>query len=408
MSGHQKYKSSYCDDKMSFQECELAILRHAVDETEKLNQQKIANSDEVKKMIDILEHFLMERKCVCYGGTAINNILPANDQFYNRDVDIPDYDFFSANALNDAKDLANIYYKAGYTDVEAKSGVHVGTYKVFVNFIPMADITEIHSELFKHIWKDSISIKGIHYAPPNFLRMNMFIELSRPAGDVSRWEKVLKRLSLLNKHYPLESPVDCQTVDFQRNMESHLEDSEKIYIAVRDAFIDQGLVFFGGYASSLYSKYMHENLRKKVQSIPDFDVLSENPLSSANVVQEKLKGMGIHGVKLIHRKPIGEIIPACVEIKVGVDSIAFIYEPIACHNYNTTTISGKEIRIATIDTILSFYLAFYYADAKYYYKERILCMAKFLFDVEQANRLEQRGLLKRFSIDCYKKRNKRI
>jgi hypothetical protein len=30
-------------------------------------------------------------------------------------------------------------------------------------------------------------------------------------------------------------------------------------------------------------------------------------------------------------------------------------------------------------------------------------MAKFLFDVEQKNRLEQKGLLKRFSLNCYGK-----
>jgi hypothetical protein len=30
----------------------------------------------------------------------------------------------------------------------------------------------------------------------------MYLELSRPAGDVSRWEKVFKRLNLLNTHYP--------------------------------------------------------------------------------------------------------------------------------------------------------------------------------------------------------------
>ena len=28
------------------------------------------------KMIKIVEEFLKETKCVCYGGTAINNILP--------------------------------------------------------------------------------------------------------------------------------------------------------------------------------------------------------------------------------------------------------------------------------------------------------------------------------------------
>jgi hypothetical protein len=32
-----------------------------------------------------------------------------------------------------------------------------------------------------------------------------------------------------------------------------------------------------------------------------------------------------------------------------------------------------------------------------------MCIAMFLFEIEQRNRLEQRGILKRFSIDCYGK-----
>jgi len=53
--------------------------------------------------------------------------------------------------------------------------------------------------------------------------------------------------------------------------------------------------------------------------------------------------------------------------------------------------------------MLSFYLAFLYADRPYYnqFLDRILCMSKFLFDVQQKNRLEQKGLLRRFSITCY-------
>ena len=189
------YDNENCKDDMKFEECELAILRHAVDETDKIQNEKIANTEEVKRMIQIVETFLREKKCVCYGGTAINNILPKSVQFYNRDIEIPDYDFFSPNALRDAKDLADRYYSAGYKDVEAKAGVHVGTYKVFVNFIPMADLTEMHPALFKEVFKDSVVIEQIHYCPANYLRMNMYIELSRPAGDVSRWEKVLKRLN---------------------------------------------------------------------------------------------------------------------------------------------------------------------------------------------------------------------
>ena len=62
---------------------------------------------------------------------------------------------------------------------------------------------------------------------------------------------------------------------------------------------------------------------------------------------------------------------------------------------------GKIYKIATIDTMLSFYLAFLYAGRDYYDEERLVCMAQYLFEVQSRNRLEQKGLLRRFSISCY-------
>ena len=148
-----KYDTELCQDDMSFEDCELAILRHAVDETDVLQKQKIANSEDVKNMIQILENFLIKKKLICYGGTAINNILPKHAQFYDRDVEVPDYDFFSMNALEDARELTDIFYEAGYSETEAKSGVHKGTYKVFVNYIPMADITQLNPIIYKSLQK---------------------------------------------------------------------------------------------------------------------------------------------------------------------------------------------------------------------------------------------------------------
>jgi hypothetical protein len=233
--------------------------------------------------------------------------------------------------------------------------------------------------------------------------MNMYLELSRPAGDVSRWEKVLKRLTLLNKFYPLKPEKDCSVELFQRNMETHEEDSERLYYAVRNSFIDQSVIFFGGYATTLYSKYMEEDRQKLVKKIPDFDVISDEPDKCALIVKENLIRERFRNIKIINHKPLGEIIPEHVEIRVGGETLAFIYKPIACHSYNTIVIDEKEINVATIDTILTFYLAFIYTNLPYYNKNRLLCMANFLFDVEQKNRLEQKGLLKRFSINCYGK-----
>lgn len=397
---YKKFESNECNNSMTFQECELAILRHAVDTNEKVKGQKLASGDEIKKMIDIVEKFLVSKRLICYGGTAINNILPRYAQFYNRDYEIPDYDFFSPNAMDDVKELADIFYKEGYTDVEAKSGIHHGTYKLFVNFIPMADVTFLDKELFNALLKDSISIAGIKYAPANFLRMGMYLELSRPAGDISRWEKVFKRIVLLNKYYPISVKYDCLAIDFQRKMEENTNESENIYVIVRDALIEMGVVFFGGYAFSLYSRHMPKAERKFISKIPDFDVLSEDIEKTALILEERLLDANFKNIKRIHHPAIGDIIPEHIEIRYGNEIIAFLYSPIACHNYNTIHLGNQEINVATIDTIMSFYLAFIYAGAAYYNIERILCMAKFLFELEQKNRLSQEGLLQRFSMKC--------
>jgi hypothetical protein len=569
------------EDHATYDEKELEILREAVDLMEKRKGAKIIQDPQVKKIISIVEDFIADKKLVCYGGTAINNILPEDAQFYNKDIELPDYDFYSDNALDAAKELADIYYKAGYEDVEAKSGVHHGTYKVFVNFTGIADITQMEPALFKAISRDAIIKKGIRYAPPDFLRMAMYLELSRPDGDVSRWEKVQKRLTLLNTHYPLKG-YDCDKIEYQRGfgdggntgevsvsrtrrtrsesrsesrsvkrggsgsgsgsdsgtakslkrkaimtvirkyhglgaylkqlyhaVPSHEEelgdfkytveedklthkyrliatyerflgaddtfvlysmkatdldkdaepspgaspdqtkgsrsrsrsrsrrtrsrspspeytvsksslsyksDREKelaetdVYNIVRDVFIKNRAVFFGGYANILYSRYMPKHQRRIVQKIPDFDILSEEPRDLCEAVVRELTAHKYTGVKYTKHAGVGEVISEHYDIRIGDEVIAFLYKPLACHSYNTIRIhgdgsagKGESIRIATIDTMLSFYLAFIYADRVYYDVTRILCMSQFLFDVQQHNRLKQTGLLRRFSINCYGK-----
>jgi hypothetical protein len=386
---------------LNFDDCELAILRMAVDKAEEKIARRVVNSDEIKKIIKVVEDFIKRKNLICYGGTAINNILPSDDQFYNKEVEVPDYDFFTVNALTDAKELADIYYRQGFTDVEAKSGQHHGTYKVFVNYIPVADITMIPKGIYNSIKKDAIRVGGILYTPPNYLRMAMYLELSRPAGDTSRWEKVMKRLSLLNKHYPI-TDLNCNKVEFQRKMENKNQE-DIIYDTVRETLVNQGIVFFGGYALSLYSRYMPGNVKKQLEKVADFDVLSRDPETTAEIVKERLKDIGITNTKINRHEPIGELIPEHYEVCIGKDTVVMIYKPIACHSYNIINISNQKVKIATIDTMLSFYLAFLYADRPYYnqFLDRILCMANFLFDVQQKNRLEQKGLLTRFSITCY-------
>jgi hypothetical protein len=47
---------------MSFSECELAILRHAVDKNQLLSKRQMATSPDINKMVKIVEKFIRDKK----------------------------------------------------------------------------------------------------------------------------------------------------------------------------------------------------------------------------------------------------------------------------------------------------------------------------------------------------------
>ena len=216
-------------------------------------------------------------------------------------------------------------------------------------------------------------------------------------------------------------------VEFQKKMEaktlstilksskSHSEDKEDIssehleediHDVIRNTLISMDAIFIGGYACTLYSEYMTDKDKRKVKKTADFDVIMEDIEKGAIILKERLEEKIQKKIVMVQHAEISEIIPRHIEIKIDDDSVAFLYEPIACHNYNKITIeNGITVNVATIDTLLSFYLAFMYAKKKYYNKDKILCMAMFLFDVQEKNRLKQKGLLKRFSLLCIGKQS---
>jgi hypothetical protein len=400
----QTYKNE-AKESNAFVEKELELLKEAEKMAERRLGKKQAQAPEVQSIIQTLEEFLRRKKLICYGGTAINNILPTYDQFYEKDVEIPDYDFYTADALNDAKELADIYAAAGYVDVQAKAGVHHGTYKVFVNFIPVADLTLLDKRIMNKMLPEVIERDGILYAPPNFLRMNVYLELSRPAGDVARWEKIYKRLQLINKHFPMLDQMKkqtCKQIDFLREMSNDKLNVESIYVTVRNTLIDAGTVFIGGYATSLYGRYMPADKQRQLKNVPDFDVLSTDYEKCAEQVKAALMAKGHKGVKIKKIGAVGEIMPAHYQVFVGTtDCVCMIYQTNGCQSYNIITMEKQKVKVASIETLLYFLLAFTYVDLEYYNKDTIMCMAAYIFDVQYHNRLEQKGLLKRFSLTCY-------
>lgn len=342
-----------------------------------------------------VEQFLRNRKRICYGGTAINAILPKEDQFYDFSKELPDYDFFSPNAIEDAKKLADLYYKKGYTEVEAKSGVHVGTYKVFVNFTPVADVTQLDPRVYRRLRKEAISKNGIFYCPPHYLQMSMYLELSRPMGDVSRWQKVFKRLQLLNKHYPIRA-TNCEN-DRAADRKAKEDKTPSWRQNLHEELIRLDGIFFGSFAME-HMIPNHESGPKRFV----YDILCENTELVGKTLCQTFADQNL----TLHTFPeMAEILPARTELRKGGKIVLTLYEPLACHSYTIVTLNGKKIRIATIETMLSFYLAFLYTKKGTANLQRILCLCELLFQIRKKNPIVPKGALQTFSSTCFGKQS---
>lgn len=359
---------------------EINKLRRA---QESILIEQLRSNVKLKDIVGIVEKFLKKNQLLCYGGTAINNLLPKKYQFYSEDKDIPDYDFFSTTPIEHAKKIADAFYENGFSDVEAKVGVHNGTYKVFVNFIGIADITYIEPEIFRNLKAESVKVDGILYVPSNYLLMMMYNELSRPEGNISRWEKVFNRFSLFIKHYPFKYNKKC----IKEEPASDL----KIFRIIRDVGISQGVVFFGGYARTLYSKYD----RSLYSKLPDFHMISENYKDVILNIFTKLR-KHYENIQVIQHKNVGEHIPENYEIIVNGKSVAFIYDvfPGVCYNYNQ--VEGN-INVATIDTILSIYILMTYIKKD---NHKLLCACRSLFRIQQKYKAKNIKILRRFNLPC--------
>jgi hypothetical protein len=184
-------------------EKQMEILKSIVNKAQDKIDYDNAHDESVLRSISIVEAFLRQKHRICYGGQAINAYLPDKHKFYNPDTSIPDYDFLTPSSKTDVEYLVKKLKDAGFKDIGVREGMHEGTTKLYVNYVAVADITAINPFFYRKLAERAEKINGITYIDPNSLRMMMYLELSRPRGEVERWPKVFERLLLLNTYAPI-------------------------------------------------------------------------------------------------------------------------------------------------------------------------------------------------------------
>jgi hypothetical protein len=354
-----------------------------------------AQNPELRRAIQIVEVFLKKTGRVCYGGQAINAQLDQKDQFYDANTSLPDYDFFSPEADKDTNDLIDILKNSGYNEISKRIGIHDGTLKIYVNYTAIADISQMIPEFYETIYKKSVVVNGIHYADPLFLRMLMFLELSRPRGQVGRWEKVYERLTLLDNSHPL---LKCKN-NYPR-IEMNKE-AEKVRPDIVRYMIKHRRVFMGGDIHKIY-KLSGEGRSAKSRSHfllrgnTPVVFFSPNADKDANILS-KITHSNIEGILGYQN-----ILPAMIILRKEDYIVAVIVQEEACHSSVTLPLTkDRSLRIASLDTLLTFLIGLYYRnDSILMTEESLLCWIRQYIDLSNRYKAKPTKLFPAFSIEC--------
>jgi len=380
---------------------QLDALKDYADAAEELQGYESAHNPEILYALDIIEQFLRRKGRVCYGGTAINALLPKSLKFYDKDKTLPDYDFYTPDLEGDIHDLLSMLVKAGFKEVNQRVGIHEGTKKILVNYMPIADISSIDPKLYKIIYERSVVKEGIHYCDADFLRMLMYLEISRPKGQASRYEKVFERLVLLNTAFP-----------FHRKCRKNLNGKDYVPVQIREIvlryIIQHGRILLGAEVAALYSLAT----KKRVKPSIDWFVKKRSFLLfyspdvklDADILE---KSLGLPELERTSYPASGDILGRRIVLSFNGVPIVGLIEENACHSYNTLNLKSEgKLLIGSLDTLLMIYLWFSVFGSPEDYEflgYPVLCLCQKLVEMETVLRkrdIDRKSQFPAFSLQC--------
>lgn len=395
-------RSSYFD-KNKFQK-QLDIIKKASESAQSKMDYSTAHDDTILLAIDVVEDFLRKKHRLCYGGQAINAHLPDQYKFYDPKYSIPDYDFFTPSQDDDIIQMIKSLKKAGFSEISAKEGMHAGTVKIYVDYTPVADITQIDPKLYRILSKREFRINGISYLDANTLRMLMYLELSRPRGEVSRWSKVYERLMLFNEFV---STKQCKISSTP--FTGFLTDEQVNYTI--QFIIENKRIFAGGDLLNFY----RNNFGKKPKQInwifrtrkpilfysptPENDAIQLQNEFNYIINQHNKNTTSTTKLKQITVKRFEssghDLIPTMDIIIHNKNALIFIIHQSACHSYfNLPMKDNKIIRIASMDTLITLFFSLGLIKSSYFDMGSMECLANELVQIS----IQSRNQPEKFSL----------
>lgn len=154
----------------------------------------------------------MRRKV--YGGHALSAALSliSSDAPYEVYKDpsswttatFPDIDFYSPNPIQDIIDICDVLRSQGMNYVQGKEAANNGSFAISVEFVKVCNVTFVPANVYNHI--PNTLFGDLHMVDPGFAMIDHLKIICDPFTSYWKLERMLPRMLLINKHFPLMLP----------------------------------------------------------------------------------------------------------------------------------------------------------------------------------------------------------
>lgn len=347
-----------------------------------------------RNLFDIAIKVLKKYPVLLYGGTALNEILPARLKFYKSD-ELPDIDVFCTEDIYQKleKELLNTFFKKGYTLTTIKEALHENTYKLMVQGLQLIDISVIPKDMFQFLEKGKQRTSfDIYTVNTDYLKFSLHNMLSQPL-DAHRWPKVFQRLVRLYEAYPLD--VKCQFPIEEFYLENVPNDLLKEAYAYQ---LTKNMVGFGWDVISTYLKEdttVPENIKKVFY--PEDGLTPIQYL----VVSGSAQKQGDAFVKHLHTKDVrmmqGDVdssfLPNHVVLTYKGEKWIYLFESTNCSSYQVF----RTKPIFSIHGVIRYLFLLYFATQDI----DLRCIIQMLILLQMNNSLSTKKIFQQFILDCY-------
>ena len=304
---------------------------------------------ESNKVYKELLNFIREKKRIIYGGYAQNSLIlmkNKNDGFY-KEIDTPDIEFYSYEPVKDVFDLCDYFKSKNFKHIQGSSGVHDGTYKIFVNFINYCDITYLPKNIYDNC-KFIESAERIRFTHPNFMLIDIYRVFTDPMTSYWRLDKTFKRYLKLYKYYPITSSTN--EIRF-----SKLSD-ENILTKIRKSIIhNSNYIVIGAYA---YNYYVSKINKKDLIKVNFYEIITENIVPNALKIYKVLQKLFGSKITIKEYTPFFEFFDYRVEFLYENTVILRVYNNNnRCIVYNES--DKKKTKFGTNQIVLLYLLSNY-------------------------------------------------